>query len=51
MPSRLSSTIDGNLEFVTLSVQLYSYVDTRVNSFMCPIKFLSKSGNKVRFLR
>ena len=51
VPSRLSITIDGNLEFVTLSVQLYSYVDTRVNSFMCPKFFFNKSDNKVRFLR
>ena len=35
--SRLSSTIDGNVEFVHSLVQLYSYV-TSVNSFMCPTK-------------
>ena len=34
-----SSTIDGNVKFVTLSVQLYSDV-TSVNLVLCPTKLI-----------
>ena len=39
-----SSTIDGNVEFVTLSVQLYSDV-TSVNSVFVSDKIINNSDN------
>ena len=45
-----SSTIDGNVEFVTLSVQLYSDV-TSVNSVFVSDKIINNSDNKVLILQ